>query len=348
MESLYSLSDGVLRFSDDLTNYNSLSLKEVKPLIEEVIIPDNMEMIRAWLFKDCGNLKKVSFGHAVKDIDKEAFKGCVKLESLNFPESLVRISESAFEGCLGLTSLTITDGVREVWPNAFKDCTGLKTVHVGKSVDFFSSDAFEGCNNIERFTVDPDNAKYDSRQDCNSLIDGDRICMMSRNSFIPDGIKSLDSIIYKGFESIDMPGTIEDIRGGAFAGCSRLTSLQIPPSVKYIGLHAFADCSSLTSILIPNSVVMVGTTWMGDGLFSGCAKLKKVEVEPGCRNLDSREGCNGIIATHTNTFLSGCNHSFIPRSVTSIGDYTFYGCQGLESIEIPDSVTRIGKAILCV
>ena len=58
---------------------------------------------------------------------------------------------------------------------------------------------------------------------------------------------------------------------------------------------------------------------------------------------DSRENCNAIIETATNTLIAGCKNTIIPNSVTSIGDYAFYGCSSLTSITIPNSVTSIGE-----
>lgn len=349
MGTRYTITEGVLRFAEDITDLNNIALKENKPFIEEIIIPDSIERICARVFADCVNLRVISFGANVSIIENEAFRGCCKLESLDLPESLAEIWDGAFMGCTGLKSLSIPTQVKSVGRHAFKDCSGMERVHVGKSVSFMLEDAFEGCQAIESFTVDPANSTYDSRENCHSLVkkDGYRnggasIHLMSRNSFIPDGIRYLGSVVYKGYERIQIPESVVEIGLGCFSGCSKLTSIRIPRSVKYIGKDAFEGCSNLTDILIPNSVIMVGAFYMGYGLFAGCTSLKKIEVEPGCRNLDSRDGCNGIVATHTNSFLSGCDNSFIPDSITEIEGYAFYGCKGLKSIMIPASVTRIG------
>jgi hypothetical protein len=58
---------------------------------------------------------------------------------------------------------------------------------------------------------------------------------------------------------------------------------------------------------------------------------------------DSRENCNAIIETSSNTLIAGCKSTIIPNSVTSIGEYAFEFCTGLTSIEIPNSVTSIGE-----
>ena len=76
-------------------------------------------------------------------------------------------------------------------------------------------------------------------------------------------------------------------------------------------------------------------------MFSGCTGLTSIKVESGNTIYDSRDNCNAIIETATNKLIRGCKNTIIPNSVTSIGDYAFYGCTGLTNITIPNSVTTI-------
>ena len=135
----------------------------------------------------------------------------------------------------------------------------------------------------------------------------------------------------------DISYSVTSIGFCAFFSCSSLTSITIPNSVTSIEESAFSNCYNLISITIPNSV-----TSIGNNAFGGCSFLTSITVEKGNSIYDSRENCNAVIETATNTLIAGCPNTIIPNSVTSIGTYAFYGCY-IPSISIPDGVTSIGK-----
>ena len=159
---------------------------------------------------------------------------------------------------------------------------------------------------------------------------------------IPQGEISIEHSAFKKCKrltSIIIPDSVFHIGSEAFAGCVNLKEITIPDSVEYIDFHAFAECKELTAIVIPASVKRLGTY-----LFTECDKLSSIVVAEGNKQYDSRNNCNAIIDTESNTLLHGCANTVIPDSVTAIGPGAFTRHPGITAISIPGSVKSIGNA----
>ena len=144
---------------------------------------------------------------------------------------------------------------------------------------------------------------------------------------------------------------VTSIGGGAFSGCTNLTSVTIPDSVTSIGNGAFSYCSSLTSVVIPDSV-----TNIGDQAFKNCSTLSSVTIGDGVTSIGSSafaycysltsvvipDSVTGI-GSSAFAYCSSLTSVVIPNSVTSIGEYAFVSCSSLASVTIGNSVTSIGE-----
>jgi hypothetical protein len=87
-----------------------------------------------------------------------------------------------------------------------------------------------------------------------------------------------------------------------------------------------------------------GTTNIGNTAFNRCSGLTSITVDVNNPVYDSRNNCNGIIETATNTLTLGCKGTVIPNTVTAIGNKAFYRCNKLTRIVIPNSVVTIGDS----
>ena len=141
-----------------------------------------------------------------------------------------------------------------------------------------------------------------------------------------------------GCKNTVIPNSVTSIGSNAFSGCTSLTSVTIPSGVTSIGGSAFYNCNSLTRVTIPSSVIIIGSN-----AFHNCNSLVSITVDSNNSMYDSRNNCNAIIETATNTLIAGCKNTVIPNSVTSIGSGAFSGCTSLTSVTIPNSVTSIGS-----
>ncbi len=288
------------------------------------------------------------FGNEVTGIDySDAFRNCSRLKSITIPASVKTINTAAFGGLYDLETLNWNANVSLARIHLIDNSQyTLKTIVIGDAVTCLDSYLFNSCTNLESISVDPGNPVFDSRDNCNAIIESvdgvfwyesDIDQRFTSDFYYSESCYHLkkDRLVY-GSGNAFIPNSVTTLKGDAFSGSFGLTSIVIPSSVNTIEGNPFSSCIDLCSI----------------------------SVDPDNSVYDSRYGCNAIIDTKNNILVSGCKNTVIPQDVTGIGyeafyecidltsidipssvkhlnPFAFYGCSGLESITIPESITSI-------
>ena len=338
--SVASIGMGVFRGCSSLTSVTipnsvtSISRNAFENCISltSVTIPNSVTSIDIGAFRYCRGLTSIVIPNSVTFIGGAAFQDCYGLTSVAIPYSVTSIEDCVFQNCIGLTSVTIPNSVTSIGISAFQGCRELTSLIIPNSVISIGNRAFVGCTGLMSIVVNSRNPKYDSRNDCNAIIDtwSNTLILGCQNTVIPNSVISIGDMAFyncTGLTSIIIPNTVISIGEIAFYRCTGLTSVTIGNSVASIGLGAFSDCSGLTSLVIPNSV-----TSIGDNAFYNCSSLASIVIPNSVTSI-------GYCAFY---YCSSLTSVTIPSSVASIGDGAFYYCSGLTNVIIPNSVTSIG------
>lgn len=241
-----------------------------------------------------------------------------------------KIGSNAFSNCSGLTSVSILSHKAKINENAFNECTNIKTIKLTNGLELADNSFGYEKLRITKLTI-TGTGKYSGsfskfiKENCSVILE--------------DGITEIDRCAFKdctGLTSIYIPESVTNIEYESFYGCNNLNSIDFPSKVTNIGWYAFYNCSSIKKLIIPNSVKSIETS-----AFAGCSGVDYIKVEDGNTVYDSRENCNAIIETASNTIVCGFKNTSIPNSVTTIGEAAFEYCSSLTSITIPNNIKEI-------
>ena len=374
----WNLANGVLTISGtgDMTNYSTDShYRPTTPWygksIRTIIINEGVTSIGVNAFCDCYNITSVTIPNSITSIGNHAFGGCRGLTSVTIPNGVTSIGDYAFSSCSGLTSIIIPNCVTSIGNCAFLYCNSLTSVTIGNSVTSIENGAFSYCNSLTSVTIPNSviNIGDSTFYNCSSLDSitipnsvtsiGDYAfynCSSLTSVTIGNSVSNIGDYAFygcSGLTSVIIPSSVIGIGLYAFYGCSELTSVTILNGVRGISNSAFGNCNRLTSVTIPNSVVVIGFD-----AFKGCSGLTSIAIPNSRASIcnGAFSDCSSLISVSINSKFD-VSHNYTPYfnfstifgsqvteyilgdSVTSIGDYAFYGCSGLTSVTLPNSVS---------
>lgn len=310
-------------------------------LMSKKIIEDNTDAHTIFY----GSIKKIEHEWIDQNaISHEFANGFGKIK-LN--DEVTEIEDFVSQDCEELYYITIPNGITAIKDYAISSCE-IKSIFIPSSVTEISESAFFCCNKLLSIVVDKRNKVYDSRDNCNAIIETEKnkLIVGCQNTIIPNSVTEIGKRAFYNCEltSLVIPDSIIKIGREAFHFCN-ITDLVIPNSVVEIEDKAFYGCD-LTSVLIPDSVNRIG-----EDAFSGAKNIVYHGTAPtetcGALTVNGYVDGDLIYLNNTKTTLTGCNRFAqkidIPNSVVEIGDYAFSRSHNLTSVNIPNSVLIIGN-----
>ena len=307
--------------------------------LTNITIPTSVSSIGVGAFYQCGNLSSFSFNAQNCDIDKDGysygyhvFDGCYSLSTLTIGNSVQTIPDYLFYDCNSLSgTLSLPSSLRYIGWCAFYNCSGFTgSLTIPQQMDSIGMSAFQGCTGFNSLN-------YNATNMYNSSYSGGLFstCSSITSLTIGNNVVSLPDQIFGGCSSISgnvtIPNSVVEIGSSAFINCSSITSITIGTSVATMYGSPFASMSNL------HSINYNATNCQTE--YSGCFTGSSIQTFNIGNNVQSIP--NGLVISCPN--LQSIS---FPNSLTSLGDYAFYGCGFTGTLTIPQSVNSIGSMAL--
>ncbi len=339
--------------------------------LREVVIGENVTVIGSGAFQGCTSLETVTLSEGLETIGTYAFTGCTSLVNITLPSTVRALDEAAFRSCTSLEAIDLSH-IESIGDSAFLYCTALESVTLSERMKTIAPWAFAQCTALE--SINLEDASLTEISDY--TFTG---CSMLRSVSVPEGVTRVGILAFHEctrLSAISLPETLASVDYAAFnytpwyqeneeeyliVGDGVLIKCTAHPTridlsdkgIKMIGGTVFWNAevggesaeygykyaASLETIVIPEGVREIGTS-----AFTGCYSLKNVTL-PASLEIIADNAFNVYvdgIDTPAAIDLSAC------ENLREIGSYAFYGCRGIETVVVPNSVQKVGEYAFAV
>ena len=331
------LASAYLPVNEKLTVINTGTFYECMSL-KEIIVPDNIVKIEFDAFYNCRNLKNIDLSKNLITVGYNVFGNCKSISKIEIPKSLKNFDSTwgsgtntkygVFGGCSNLKTVKFEEGSTIVCPALFMGCDGIEEIELPDAITKIGNSAFKSCKNLNKVIISESVTEIDNQAfaECSGLTDVE----------MQEGLNKICSrAFYKcgKITSINIPDSVETIEFEAFYQCDKLENIKLSENLTIVGYGVFGDCISIGKIEIPRTLKGFNTSWGSStntsyGVFGGCSNLKTVKFEEGstvvCAALFM--GCDGIEKIE------------LPNTITEIGDSSFRNCKNLVKITMNNGI----------
>ncbi len=340
-----------IHFSEGLvtTGYGAF----LKTGIKSVTLPKSIRTIGDMTFNDCGKLAEINLPEGLTTIGNGAF-GWTPITGIRLPDSVTTLGDGAFTYCTSLKSISIPANIKRINEGTFTNCTALTDAKL-PAVTSIGDFAFIGCTSLTNVSMPIVTSIEDyAFKGCASLMNIQLPATL--NSIGINPFLMADKLVAISLDPANQSFVIQDegilyskdlTKVYAYPNARTAKTLVLPATVTTINAEAFSY-TSIENVTLPAGIKTVET-----GAF-GASQLKSLLLPEGIENIGSSAFASTPIAGElvipksvktmgTYAFFASNIKSAIINSSIDLSDNIFGRCQNLETVEINDSVKKIGK-----